>query len=92
MKINEIAIDNKELVFETLISNIAAVVAKLFLDYRHLTGNFSVAPQDVYSIDEISEIIHQLKFLLSESNESFDEDSQTVVLLTALLNYFNTGI
>ena len=91
MKINEITINDKDLMFETLISNIAATVIKSFLDYRHLTHNFSVSPQDVYSIDEISDIIYELKVVLSEATGAFDANSQTIMILTALLNYFNTG-
>jgi hypothetical protein len=91
MRIDEITLNDKDLVFEALKSDVAILVARLFLEYRHLTNNFSVTPQDVYSIEEISDILYELKLLRDQSTDEFDSTSQTVVILTALLNYFNTG-
>ena len=92
MKINEITINDKELVFETLKSNVATTVAQNFREYKQLTNNFSSYPQDVYTIDEIAEILYTLKEQLNNADGIFDHNDQTIKLITALLNYFNTGI
>lgn len=91
MKISEITINDADLVFETLKSNVATTIANIFLEYRYITKNFSSYPQDVYSIDEITEILYNLKSQMRDASDIFDSSSQTIMLIQALINYFNTG-
>lgn len=92
MKISEIILNHDDLLIETLQNNIASVVATQYKILKIDSNNFLLAPQDAFSMDEISDHLYYLKKLLNRSSEYFNETSQTLRLLNSLINYLNTGI
>ena len=91
MLIREISINDADLVFESLKSNTASIIANVFLEFKRHTNDFSIYPQDIYTIDEIADILYNLKTQINDVTDIFESDSQSVKLTNALINYFNTG-
>ena len=92
MKLSEIQLNKAELIFEKLKNENADLAFRHVEEIIKDTNNLKLYPQDVYSSDEITDLLDMFQKLLSHSQPVFDNDSQTIRIIYAVLNYLNTGI
>lgn len=88
MKLNEIIINDNDLLWETLKSNIAMDVFDIYAIINSVSSGGAVHAVDILSRDDITDFIYEIKNLKKDADYIFDENSQTMKIISWLLAYF----